>query len=283
MTHLSKARLTWFTGITVGFAMMVGCQPTPPRSPTGAQAGATTASAERMAAMEKQLADVDRRLAAIENLIRGATDEPSRPDPNTVYAVPIDGLPFLGPAHAKVTVVKAYEFACGYCAQSAPVMRQLLADYRGDVKVVYAPFIVHADVAIPSALAVCAAHKQRKFAEMEALVWKKGWGERDLSLDRMDALAQEAGLDMARYRQDVTSEPCMDSLRQSARTLSGLGASGTPTFFINGRNLVGAQPIENFKRLIDEELAKANRAIAAGTRVEDYYRTAVMAAGKKAP
>lgn len=284
MTGLSQAHPVHSVAILAGLVAMVGCKPTPPQNPAGKQAATSApASEERLAAMEKRLADLDGRLAAIENLIQGATDERPEPDPDEVYAVPIDGLPFIGPAHAKVTVVKAYEFACGFCAQSAPIMRQLLADYKGDVKVVYAPFIVHADVAIPSAMAVCAAHNQSKFAEMEALVWKKGWDERDLSLNRMDALAQEVGLDMARYRRDVTSEPCMDSLRNSARTLSALGTSGTPTFFINGRYLVGAQPIEAFKELIDEELAKANRAIASGVKVEDYYRTAVMDAGKKAP
>jgi predicted DsbA family dithiol-disulfide isomerase len=63
--------------------------------------------------------------------------------------------------------------------------------------------------------------------------------------------------------------------------LSKLGVRGTPAFFINGRYLSGAQPIESFKAVIDEELKKADEAIKGGVKAEDYYRTAIMEKGKK--
>jgi predicted DsbA family dithiol-disulfide isomerase len=53
---------------------------------------------------------------------------------------------------------------------------------------------------------------------------------------------------------------------------TSLGASGTPTFFINGRQLVGAQPVEKFKEVIDDEMKKADELIKAGTPVADVYK-----------
>jgi predicted DsbA family dithiol-disulfide isomerase len=160
-------------------------------------------------------------------------------------------------------------------------LAQLQAEYGSDIRLVYKPFIVHADVAVPPALAVCAADKQGKFEQMSALVWDKGFAERDLGQDKMTALAQEAGLDMARYSKDVESAACLQSIQTSVENLSRLGVSGTPTFFINGRHMAGAQPIAEFKNLIDEELAKANKAIAGGVKLKDYYRTTVIEGGKQ--
>ena len=58
-----------------------------------------------------------------------------------------------------------------------------------------------------------------------------------------------------------------------------LGAGGTPTFFINGRILIGAQPVAKFAAIIDEELTKADDRIAKGTKAADYYKTWVITPG----
>lgn len=242
--------------------------------------GSTTSSAE-LAELSKQVKDLDTRLQKIETLLAQYLEEQPEPDPQAVYSVPIDGLPYAGAQHAKVTIVKAYEFACGFCARAVPTMEQLLKEYEGKIKVVYAPYIVHADVAIVPALAVCAAEQQGKFREMSTLIWEKGFAQRDLSEARMTALANELNLDMEKYKADASSPGCMETLQRSAATLQNLGTSGTPTFYINGRYLVGAQPVEMFRTLIDEELAKADKAIAAGTPVESYYQKTVVEAGKK--
>jgi protein-disulfide isomerase len=139
---------------------------------------------------------------------------------------------------------------------------------------------VHPQVAVLPGLAACAADKQGKFMAMHGLLFEKGFAEQALGEDKINALAKEAGLDMARFQKDLEGDECITLLKDSHATLGKLGVTGTPTFFINGRHLVGAQPITEFKKLIDEELAKANAAIARGTRVEDYYRKAVLEAGK---
>ena len=96
-------------------------------------------------------------------------------------------------------------------------------------------------------MTACAANKLGKYFEVEKLIWEKGFqANRNLSQENMDAIAKEVGLDPAKIKSQ------------------------------------GAQSIENFKRIIDEELKKADAAIASGMKAENYYQEAVLAKGKKA-
>ena len=235
---------------------------------------------DRVTALEKRIDDIDGRLQKIEGLLRQAFEGSEEPDSTTVYSVPVAGFPYIGAKDAKVTIVKAYEFACGYCYRVRDTINELMKAYPGEIKVVYKSFIVHADVAVAPAMAACAADKQGKFMEMSDLIWEKAFLERDLSEEKITELAGGLGMDMARYTSDAKGEACLNSLRESVENLSALGVSGTPTFYINGRMLVGAQPLPQFRQLIDEELAKANQLIAQGTPLADLYQRHVVEAGK---
>lgn len=257
--------------------LALGCQKGSP----GASNPQNEDTVAKVAELSKRVDDIDGRLKRIETLLQQYLEGPAEPDPQAVYSVPIDGYPSVGPATAQVTIVKAYEFACGFCYRVRPTLQTLLADYAGKVRIVYKPFVVHADVAVLPAMAACAADKQGKFLAMENAIWEKGFAQRDLGEEKINALAQEIGLDMERYRKDKEGTECMDSLRASVANLGEVGVSGTPTFYINGRALTGAQPIEAFKKIIDEELAKADRAIASGTPAASYYQKVVVEGGKK--
>jgi predicted DsbA family dithiol-disulfide isomerase len=150
------------------------------------------------------------------------------------------------------------------------------------VKVVYKHLIVHPSVATTPALAACAAHRQGKFHEMEKLIWEKGFNaNRNLGEDNMLALAKEAGLDVAKLKADMTGE-CQKIVEKDQAELRAVGARGTPAFYINGRFLSGAQPIERFKAIIDEELKKADETIKKGEATADsYYQKVVLDKGKK--
>ncbi len=116
---------------------------------------------------------------------------------------------------------------------------------------------------------------------MEELIWEKAYkANRNFAPDNIDALAKEAGLNMDKFKADIAGE-CVKIVQQDQASLAAIGTRGTPAFYINGRYLSGAQPIDNFKKIIDEELKKANDAIAKGTKVEDYYTEAVLKSGKK--
>jgi predicted DsbA family dithiol-disulfide isomerase len=142
--------------------------------------------------------------------------------------------------------------------------------------------VVHPQVATIPAQAACAANKQGKFDAMYKLIWEKGFrANRDLSRENMDKLAQEVGLDTAKYKKDLEGE-CAGVIRKDMADLSKVGVGGTPAFFINGRFLSGALPIEQFKTLIDEEMKKANERISKGeATVDNYYQKFVLEKGKK--
>ncbi len=141
--------------------------------------------------------------------------------------------------------------------------------------------MVHPQVATIPAQAACAAHFQGKFAEMEALLWEKAYkAGRNFSQENIDKLAGELGLDMTKFHADMKGQ-CTQVVRKDQAELARVGASGTPAFFINGRFLSGARPIQMFKQLVDEELKKANEAIQKGTPLEKYYEEAVVKKGLK--
>jgi predicted DsbA family dithiol-disulfide isomerase len=97
----------------------------------------------------------------------------------------------------------------------------------------------------------------------------------------MDKLAGEVGLNMQKFKADMEGD-CKNIIRQDQQQLAAVGVGGTPAFFINGRFLSGARPIEQFKAIVDEELKKANERIGKeGTTVANYYQKWVMEKGKK--
>jgi len=156
-----------------------------------------------------------------------------------------------------------------------------LKDYEGKIKVVYKHYVVHPQVATTPALAACAAHKQGKFNEMEHEIWEKGFkANRNLGADNMEKIAGEIGLNMSKFKADMNGEECKKIVQTDQAQLAAVGARGTPAFFINGRFLSGAQPIDRFKAIIDEELKKADERVKGGAKVESYYDEFVMKKGK---
>jgi len=214
---------------------------------------------------------------------RGAQQPPRRrpePDPKDVYAVPVEGDPVIGPNDALVTIVKGYEYACPFCEKVRPTMDQLLKDYAGKIRIVPKQFVVHPQVATDSSLAVCAANKQGKFEKMDKLIWEKAFATRKFDRANIDALAKEAGLDLAKFKADMDGA-CKEFIQKDQAELQVVGQGATPTFFINGRYMSGAQPLPAFKAIIDEELKLAQDRVAQGTKPADYYRTWVLDKGLK--
>ena len=155
-------------------------------------------------------------------------------------------------------------------------------DYGDDVRIVFKHYLVHPDAGTIPSHAACAADKQGKFKPMYELIWEKGFkANRNLGLDNMQKLAQELGLDMVKFKADMEG-PCPKLVQQDQAEVGKLGTTGTPAFYINGRFLSGAQPIEAFKTLIDDELKKANERIQKGeATAATYYDEFVVKRGLK--
>lgn len=227
------------------------------------------------------------------------------PDKSKTYAVPITDDPFDGPADAKVTVVKAYDYACPYCERVRPTMEELKAKYGQDIRIVYKQLVVHPRQAMAGALAFCAASKQGKGREMDAMIWDSGFKNRQFDNSEVEpaeagaagagqtqkcwdtadgcklvvGYAQQLGLDSSRFKNDMKS--CVQHVQSDANDLRNLSVSATPSFFINGRFIAGAVPTEQFTSVIDEELNLAKQRIAQGTPAGSYYQAWVLDKGLK--
>ena len=227
----------------------------------------------------KKLDELEARVARIQ-APSPAPPRPRRhePQPDQVYAVAVTGNPAKGPADALVTVVRAGEYACPFCERVRDTLDQLAATYPKDVRIVHKSFLVHPTVATDAANAGCAAHRQGRYWAMDTLLWEKAFKTRQFDKAHLEDLAHEAGLDLARFRADV-SGPCPADVKADQTELMRFGVAATPSFFINGRFLAGALPLEQFKALVDEELAKARDRVKNGTRRKDYYDTWVVKRG----
>src|SRR5512142_2566879 len=212
------------------------------------------------------------------------TARPSRPpDDKTVFRVPIDGSPVHGPADALVTVVEISDFQCPYCKRVTPTLKQLEKDYEGKIRFVFKhnplPFHPLAPGAAQASEAARAQGGDAKFWAMHDQLFEQS---PQLEQANLESAAQKLGLDVAKFKADVAAGAAKDRIAKDQALASQLGATGTPAFFINGRKLVGAQPIESFKALIDDELQKAQALVKAGTPASGVYE-AIIAKGVTAP
>ncbi len=109
---------------------------------------------------------------------------------------------------------------------------------------------------------------------------KKGWAMQDkmfenntaLTQPDLDKYAKEIGLDMGRWKKDLEDPTLKDEVLADQKIGNAAGASGTPTFFVNGRQIVGAQPFEKFKAMIDEEIKAVDALLQGGTPLSEVYK-----------
>jgi protein-disulfide isomerase len=212
------------------------------------------------------------------------------PAPDAVFAVnvsdDIKGGQVDGPASAPVTIIKAFDFACPYCQRVSGTMEELVKDYGGKVRVVYANLLIH-PVARPAHLASCAAGKQGKYMAFKDAFWEKGFGPYAASQGRdQDSLAEAnifkiaegVQLDVAKLKTDMASPDCENRLKNDQKEMESFHVNSTPTFFINGKHLNGALSKDKFKEVIDAQLKLAE---ASGVPGGDYYDKVVLAKGEK--
>ncbi|UJR82066.1 DsbA family protein [Sandaracinus amylolyticus] len=223
--------------------------------------------------------------AAAEGEAAAAKAPPRRPqpDPNAVYRVPVGDSPTKGPNDALVTIVIVSEFQCPFCNRVRPTLDQIEERYGRDVRFVFKhnPLPFH-DNAMPAAEAAVEAYRQRgndAFWRIHDLMFEN---QQALGREQLEGYAQQVGLDMARFRRALDEHTHRATIEADQTLARQLGASGTPSFFINGRNLRGAQPFEAFQQVIDAELARARERVSAGTPRAGVYE-ATIANGATSP
>ncbi len=162
--------------------------------------------------------------------------------------------PSLGPETASVTIVAFGDYQCPFCARSEPVIRELLERYPESLRLIHRhlPLSMHAEARGAAEAAVCAEAQQR-FWDYHDLLFAN---QRALGRDALLDYARQLGLDVETFESCLNSEQTVARVEEDMRAAREAGASGTPAFFINGIMLSGAQPIEEFEALVEEELQR---------------------------
>jgi protein-disulfide isomerase len=173
-------------------------------------------------------------------------------DPNKVYQIPVASSAVRGPKDAAVTIAMFSDFQCPFCAQTAPVIEQVLAAYPNDVNFVMKQFPLRSihPQADPAARAAIAAGKQNKFWEMHDELYKNS---RTLSPETIKGLGEKLGLDMKKFEADMNSDEVKKQVEEELALGAKSDVRGTPSFFVNGK-IAQNRTVDGFKAQIDAEL-----------------------------
>lgn len=165
-----------------------------------------------------------------------------------------------GTATAPVTIVEFSDFHCPFCKRVQPVVSDVMKKYGDKVRLVYKDFPLdnlHPQARAAAEAARCAG-EQGKFWEFHDKVYA---GDANAAASVMTQYATEVGIaDVARFDACVSSRKYQARVQQDVAEGAKLGIQGTPGFFINGRLLSGAQPLDAFAKVIDAELEQAQTA-----------------------
>lgn len=179
-----------------------------------------------------------------------------KPPPVLRVDVKVDGAPFKGKASARVTIVEFTDFHCPFCKQVLPTLAQLESRYGDKVKIVFRDFPI--DSLHPSARK---GHEAARCANEQGKFWpyhdKLFANAPKASPENLKTYAQEVGLDVGAFEKCFSRGKYQAAVQKDIEEGTRAGVTGTPAFFINGRVISGAQPLESFVRVIDDELARA--------------------------
>lgn len=191
---------------------------------------------------------------------------PGETDPAAKVDVATGDLPPLGDANAPVTIVEFTDMQCPFCRSfftgAYPQIKQEYID-TGQVALYlrHYPLSFHA-AAQKSGEALECANDQDVMWQLHDLMYEKqqeldpSGGTVEYTTDDMKTWASELGIDMGAFNECLDSGKYAEKVTQDMADGTAAGVSGTPAFFINGTPVVGAQPYESFKALIDQELAQ---------------------------
>ncbi|MCE9668167.1 thioredoxin domain-containing protein [Myxococcus stipitatus] len=181
--------------------------------------------------------------------------EPPRPPAERKQVAAVG--PSKGPDNAPITIVEFSDFQCPFCSRAIGTVDEVVKAYDGKVKLVFRQFPLdfHKEAQKAAEASLC-ANDQGKFWEMHDKLFAN---QSALQVENLKKYAGELKLDQAKF------DACLDSGEKAGTVKSDMadgqkvGVSGTPAFFINGIMLSGAQPVDEFKSIIDAELKTAQK------------------------
>ena len=201
-----------------------------------------------------------------------SVDDEHRPAPKTVYRIPIGKSPVRGSPSALVTLVEFADYQCPFCIRAEATLKELRDEYGDKLRVVYKdaplPFHPRAEPASEAALEVRAEKGDAAFWAMHDELLGDPPNSGTMRSCRLLFGSVRAPKRCGRRSSNHTHQR---TLEDDADLAEDFEANGTPHFFVNGRRLVGAQPKAEFDKIIDEEIRRAQGALANGTKPEALY------------
>jgi protein-disulfide isomerase len=165
-----------------------------------------------------------------------------------------DSDPVQGPVDAPIVIIEYSDFECPYCRRhNLEVKDALMAAYPGQIRYIHKDFplaSIHPNATSASEAAQC-AHEQGKFWDYHDALFTQSLG---LGTDAYLAYADEVGLNAQQFSDCFAERRYQDDVQADFDFGAELGIRSTPTFFINGIAVVGAQPFDVFASVIDSEL-----------------------------
>jgi protein-disulfide isomerase len=191
--------------------------------------------------------------------------------------VPYAGQP-KGDAQALVTIVMFSDFQCPFCARVRMTLDQLEKEYPGKLRAYFRhnPLPFH-DKAKLAAQAGVAAERQNKFWAMHDVLFEN---QSKLARENLTQYAKDIGLDQDRFIRDLDSAEALKQVEEELELGKKLGVQGTPSFFINGRPVRGAVPVDQFKVVIDDELNRAQKLGPKAATGYAFYAALMNGEGK---
>ena len=203
-------------------------------------------------------------------------EKPQAPPPEdtAVWKLPVmDNDPSKGPADALVTIVEFSDFQCPFCSRVNPTIKQVLDEYKNDVRVVWKdnalPFHNRAKPAATLARFAYEKNGDKGFWAAHDALFE---GQKNLEDAGLEEIAKKLGLSWDQVNAAIKSNKYDAKIEESMDLAMEFEARGTPHFFVNGRRLSGAQPYEKFKQLIDSQLAVAKGLVGQGVSRDKVYR-----------
>lgn len=171
------------------------------------------------------------------------------------YDVPVDDDPILGEDDAPITIIEFSDYECPYCRQwHSEVFAQLIETYGDQIRFVYRDFpleSIHANANSAAEAANC-AHEQGAFWDYHDMLFSN---EQGLGSSAYLEYASRLEIDQAAFQDCIDSSRYQDEVQADFEFAAELGVRSTPTFFVNGIAVVGAQPFEIFQQVIESELS----------------------------
>lgn len=184
-----------------------------------------------------------------------SSQQAAQTDPDARVEVSADDDPAHGPADAPVVIIEFSDFNCPYCGRFARETLPLLREnYDGRIRFVYRDFPILGDSSLQAAIAAECADDQGAFWDFHDLLFENQGG---FNQEMFIRFGEALGLDIEQFTACQNDPATREEIGGDFAVAQRLSVSGTPTFFINGRRVVGAQPYEVFQGVIDEELASA--------------------------